>query len=191
MKKLICLTIVLLLVVSLFAACNQKPSAQENEQSALQDSVFNTDPTQAETQPPATEAEVTEPEEETTAPTQSALESADNLFDNIEATESAKDDVAEPTTPANQEATKPSTEPTEVPSLPSTDPTEEDKPMDYLTFQSMSGAEQRAFQESFESLDAFFEWYNDAKEAYDKENPPIEVGGNGVIDMEDLVGGNG
>lgn len=193
MKKLICLTIVLLLVVSLFAACNQKPSAQENEQSALQDSVFDADPTEAETQPPAEEAD-TQPsatEAETTAPTQSALESADTLFDNIEATEPVKENATEPTKPANQEATKPSTEPTEAPSQPSTDPTEEDKPMDYLTFQAMSGAEQRAFQESFESLDAFFEWYNDAKEAYEKANPPIEVGGNGVIDMEDLVGGNG
>ena len=60
--------------------------------------------------------------------------------------------------------------------------------MDYATFKAMSAAEQRAFQESFSSLDAFFEWYNAAKEAYDKENPPIEVGGDGVVTLPTTPG---
>ena len=55
--------------------------------------------------------------------------------------------------------------------------------MDFKTFQSLTGAEQRAFQESFESIEAFFAWYTAAKEAYDKANPPIEIGGNGVVTL--------
>lgn len=91
------------------------------------------------------------------------------------------------TQPSADSATQPSDSSGEVTTQPSTD---ENTPMDYKTFQAMTGAEQRAFQDSFESLDAFFEWYNAAKETYEKENPPIDVG-DGVIDMEDLVGGNG
>ena len=94
------------------------------------------------------------------------------------------------TQPSSTPATQPTT-PSSVPTQPSTPPTDETKPMDYLTFQAMSGAEQRAYQESFESLDAFFEWYNTVKEAYEKENPPIEIGGDGAVDWEDIIGGKG
>ena len=86
----------------------------------------------------------------------------------------------------SQPATQPSTQATQ----PSSAPKDPEK-MDYQTFQSLTGAEQRAFQESFESLDAFFEWYNAAKEAYDKENPSIEIGDSGVVDMTTLPGNNG
>ena len=60
--------------------------------------------------------------------------------------------------------------------------------MTYEQFQAMTGAEQRAHQDSFANLDDFFEWYNAAKETYEKENPSIEIGGNGEVD---LGGGNG
>ena len=55
----------------------------------------------------------------------------------------------------------------------------------------MTGAEQRAFQESFEDLDAFFAWFNAAKEAHEKENPSIEIGGSGEVDLGGLPSGNG
>ena len=58
----------------------------------------------------------------------------------------------------------------------------------YEQFQAMTGAEQFAYQSSFADLDAFFAWYNAAKETYEKENPSIEIGGDGVVDMEDLLG---
>ena len=68
------------------------------------------------------------------------------------------------------------------PAGPSKEPTSES----YEMFKAMTGAEQRAFQNSFESLDAFFEWYFAAKEAYDQAHPSIEVGGNGVVDLGTL-----
>lgn len=58
----------------------------------------------------------------------------------------------------------------------------------YEQFQAMTGAEQFAYQSSFADLDAFFAWYNAAKETYEKENPSIEIGSDGVVDMEDLLG---
>lgn len=83
-------------------------------------------------------------------------------------------------------ATQPTTTPTQPATQPTTQPTTPANPgagMDYQTFQAMTGAEQRAFQESFESLDAFFAWFTAAKEAYEQANPPIEVGGNGVVTL--------
>ena len=78
------------------------------------------------------------------------------------------------TKPATQSTTNPATQTTK----PSAKPEES---MTYEQFQAMTGAEQRAFQDSFESLDAFFAWYNAAKEAYEKENPSIEIGGNDEV----------
>jgi hypothetical protein len=60
--------------------------------------------------------------------------------------------------------------------------------MTYERFQAMTPAEQRAFQDSFEDLDAFFDWLDAAKEAYEKENPPIEIPDDGVIDPDDFLG---
>ena len=62
--------------------------------------------------------------------------------------------------------------------------------MDYETFQNLKPADQQAYMESFNDIEAFFDWYNAAKEAYDKAHPSIEVGGNGTIDMEQIMGGN-
>lgn len=59
--------------------------------------------------------------------------------------------------------------------------------IDYEEFTAMSPTQQRLYMESFESLDAFFEWYNAAKEVYEQAHPPIDVG-DGVIDMEDIIG---
>ena len=54
--------------------------------------------------------------------------------------------------------------------------------MTYEEFQNLTPAQMRAFEESFESKDAFFEWYNAAKDAYENANPPIDAG-NGTITL--------
>lgn len=59
--------------------------------------------------------------------------------------------------------------------------------MDFETFQNLEPSQQRAYQESFESIDAFYEWYSAAQEAYEQAHPAIEVG-DGVIDMNEIVG---
>ena len=90
------------------------------------------------------------------------------------------------TSSASSQPTGTSSVPSSSASVPATQPSSAPKDpvkMDYQTFQSMTGAEQRAFQDSFESIEAFFAWYNTAKEAYEKENPSIEVGGDGVVTL--------
>ena len=54
----------------------------------------------------------------------------------------------------------------------------------------MSGAEQQEYMMSFSSIEAFFEWFNAAKAKYDAEHPSIEIGGDGSIDLGDIIGGN-
>ena len=82
-----------------------------------------------------------------------------------ETTEATENTEAVETTGATEpEATQAATEPTE--STPAQKPEE----MDYETFYyQMDGKQQRLFMESFESMDAFYDWLNAAKEAYEKE----------------------
>lgn len=60
----------------------------------------------------------------------------------------------------------------------------------YEEYMNMSGEDQMAYFESFASVEDYFAWYNEAKAAYDKQNPPIEIE-DGSIDLGELMGGNG
>ncbi len=53
----------------------------------------------------------------------------------------------------------------------------------------MSPNEQMQYMESFSSVEAFFSWYNAAKDAYGKANPSIEIGGDGSVDLDQILGG--
>lgn len=65
---------------------------------------------------------------------------------------------------------------------------EADTSMTYDEFRKLSPADQQKHMETFEDIESFFEWYNLAKETYEKENPPILLDGT-EIDAEDLLGG--
>ena len=60
----------------------------------------------------------------------------------------------------------------------------------YESYNAMSAEDQQAFYLSFADPQDFFNWYNKAKEEYDKSNDNIIVGEDGVIDLEDLIGGS-
>lgn len=161
MKKTNFMTAVLLVVaILLMAACtpipgNNAPTPSSSLAGGLEDNtLFGDGTSSASSQPTGTSS----------VPSSSA---------SVPATQSS----TQATQPSTQ-ATQPSTQATQPSSAPK-DPVK----MDYQTFQSMTGAEQRAFQDSFESIEAFFAWYNAAKEAYEKENPSIEVGGDGVVTL--------
>lgn len=167
MKKTIYLTVALLLSVTILVACSTNaPASSENELGGLEDNTVFDNPSDGGDAQQSTSS---------TAPSSSTQD----------VTQPSADSATQPSDSSGEVTTQPSTG--EVTTQPSSG---ENSTMDYKTFQAMTGAEQRAFQDTFESLDAFFEWYNAAKETYEKENPPIDVG-DGVIDMEDLVGGNG
>lgn len=116
------------------------------------------------------------------------LDTAPTVETVVDAT--ASTDPTVNTTPATEptEITTPPTEPdsTEDPTTPSTDDSNSSI-TDYEAYHNMSGEEQKAFIDSFESIEAFFVWYNAAKAEYEAQNPGIDVG-DGEID---LGGGNG
>ena len=75
---------------------------------------------------------------------------------------------------SNSETNGPSEEPEVI------DPTE------YERFMNMTPAEQRAFMEDFDDIEAFFDWYNAAKFAYEQANPAIDVG-EGDINIGEII----
>lgn len=117
------------------------------------------------------------------------------------------DDFWDETEPAKEETVSEETEAAEQTEL--TEPTEEQpaetvpetsvpaepaetvaKTTEYEWFHALSGEEQEAYMDSFDSIAAFFEWYNAAKAEYEELHPSIEVG-DGNIDLGQIIGGKG
>ena len=65
----------------------------------------------------------------------------------------------------------------ETPSVPSYE-----NQITYEEYNALSGEEQEAYFNTFPSVESFFEWYNAAREEYEKNNTAIEIG-DGTIDI--------
>lgn len=118
-----------------------------------------------------------------------------------EATNPKTEDPKDVTTPS-EEATEPTEE--TPPSEEVTEPTEETTPSEetvppteggnqgsagktaYEDYINMTGEQQLAFMQSFDSMEAFFAWLNAAKAEYEAQNPGTDVGDGNI----DLSGGN-
>ena len=174
MKKTIFLTVALLLTVLLLTACANTPestSPSESKQGALQDNTYFGDG----------------------SGTGSVQQSTNSTAPGTYVPGTSVPDTSVPSTSVPSTSVPSTSAPdTSLPTTqPSTSPSGPNTSLTYEQFQALTGAEQRAYQESFENLDVFFEWYNAAKETYEKENPPIEIGPDGDVDLDDLAGGNG
>ena len=87
-----------------------------------------------------------------------------------EAPTTPKDNPAEtnPTEPDSSEGTEPApSEPT--PSVPPVA-----NGVTYVEYYQMTGEQQQAFINSFDSIEAFFAWHTAAKEAYEESWTPID-----------------
>lgn len=60
------------------------------------------------------------------------------------------------------------------------------KSLDYATYVSMSAEDQYEFYKTFKSSDDFLDWYNNAKQEYDKNHKSETINPGDVIDL----GGN-
>ena len=100
-----------------------------------------------------------------------------------------------PTTPKATEpkATEPSaTKPTEpAPTTPQNKPTGEegveDNDFGYDAYMEMSGEDQKAFIDSFDSMEEFFNWLNSAREE-DAEKNDVIIVGDGTVDLGAIGG---
>ena len=59
----------------------------------------------------------------------------------------------------------------------------------YEEYHAMTPEAQQKFFNKFESVEAFFVWYNAAKAKYEKDNAAIEIGSGGQIDLGEVIGG--
>ncbi len=57
-------------------------------------------------------------------------------------------------------------------------------------YEAMSGAERQEHFQQFESPSDYLQWMNEAKAAYDKTHPTIEVGPGGNVDLSEIIKGN-
>ena len=163
-KTLLCLAAVLLLLV----ACGKKAedaSATVPTEEALMEATTETAETEASV--PAVE---------------------DSIFDDETLPDTTEEATTEPTeTTQPTEATE-ATEPQETTAPTEPAPTtQEPVKTDYEAFQDMTSEEQQTVMNSFSSMDAFFDWYYNAKAEYEAANPPIDVG-DGEIDFGDIAG---
>lgn len=104
----------------------------------------------------------------------------DSIFDDVIIEAAEEEKTAKSQVPTDSSGNTPA-----VTEAPSELPAPGD--MDFGTFKTMAPSRQRAYQESFESIDAFYDWYEAAQEAYDKEHTPIEIV-DGIVDMSEFVG---
>lgn len=77
--------------------------------------------------------------------------------------------------------------------LETADATEESAPsrpstlLSYEEYNALSGEEQQEYFNRFSSVEAFFEWYNEAKAKYEEEQGRVEITGSD-INIGDIVG---
>ena len=61
---------------------------------------------------------------------------------------------------------------------------------EYEAYIALSPEEQQAYFLSFSSYEDFFEWFHTVKDAYEALQDRIEIGGDGNVDIGDLIEGN-
>lgn len=96
-----------------------------------------------------------------------------------------EDSIFDDDTTAGQQNQSPTdaTQGQETPSSPTVTHDSNVQSLDYESFRALTPAQQREYQESFPSMDAFFEWYNAAYEAYKEDNPPTIIDGSGTVTL--------
>ena len=89
-------------------------------------------------------------------------------------------DGAEENRPSGQ--TPETLEANENPSVPDQEDAGDEK-VDYLRYHDMSSEEQKAFVESFSSIDEFFKWHEQAQKEYESTKNDIVVDDDTVIEL--------
>ena len=200
-KKYVVLSVITLIIIAVltFGGCKEnknpettmKPTATPFQGSGLEDSIFGDD------------EELTEDNKNEGNKEPSKNENGDKVTGKPQATP-VKDNKEE--TVKNENKITQAPKPSQTPSVginddigftnddpahkpePTASPAPGHKYIDYETYRAMKPSEQQKYMESFNDMDAFFDWYNAEKDKYNKENPSIEVDG-GVIDLEDIANG--
>lgn len=57
----------------------------------------------------------------------------------------------------------------------------------YEEYLALSAEEQKAYIESFDTIDDFMEWVIEARDKYNEEHASPELDGDGVLDLNDYL----
>lgn len=163
-RRMISLLLAVVLVLSL-VGCKTKAKEEPIAAAPIPEGFFDQTKPADETETPA----VTEKEQEE-EPTTTSEEPTDGVQ-----SEETKETEATDATEATEETQKPTNTIVQM--------------TQYEWYHSLTGEQQMAYMETFESMDAFFDWYNAAKEEHEKERPSIDIG-DGYIDLDKIIGGN-
>ena len=163
-RRMISLLLAVVLVLSLMG-CKTKAKEEPIAAAPIPEGFFDQTKPADETETPA----VTEKEQEE-EPTTTSEEQTDGVQ-----SEETKATEATDATEATEETQKPTNTIVQM--------------TQYEWYHSLTGEQQMAYMETFESMDAFFAWYNAAKEEHEKERPSIDIG-DGYIDLDKIIGGN-
>lgn len=86
---------------------------------------------------------------------------------------------------------KPATDPSTGGSKGTTvDPNKKAQDVTWEEYEAMTGEQRQAHFEKFASPEAYLKWMTDAKAAYEKSHPTIDVGKDGTIDIGEIIGKN-
>lgn len=163
MKKIL-ISVMALAVVFIFVACADSATNTQQEGTTVAVTDSTTKP-------------------EVSIPTDSGI--ADSVFDDVSVpTDAVNGDSTDATGSTTAAVEEDDTTEEGKPATEATAPDTKPEDMTYEAFIALAPAEQRLYQESFSDLDAFFAWYNAAKEKYEKENPPIDI--DGPVDLGKL-----
>ena len=185
MKKIIAILLTVPLLIGSLIACSSD-APQSESVSVPTEFHFSEDTFSAETSAPSTEEHVpTEVQPiETQVPT---------LPSDVQpSTESAEETLPAQPTESTAGATEPSTQPTDPTVNQPTEPAVTEPALDeailalaaeYEAYVAMNSTEKATFQNSFSNYDAFFNWYNAARDAYNQAHPPVQISPNGVLDL--------
>ena len=70
------------------------------------------------------------------------------------------------------------------------DPNKKAQDVTWEEYEAMTGEQRQAHYEKFASPEAYLKWMTDAKAAYEKSHPTIDVGKDGTIDIGEIIGKN-
>lgn len=160
-RKIIAFAMAILMIASVFTGCGQKNAVSN-----------------VETQEPTITTETAAPEVTISPELQQALDEGwiveDWPEETTEATEATKSEETKP-----EETDPEETEPTET--APE-ETTAQVTITEYEWYLSLSAEAQQAFFESFDSIDAYFAWLNNAKAEFEEKQNATEIEG-GSIDL--------
>lgn len=183
---------VLLLVAILLLAVGCKNNADTADIADTTEATESSLPLETETNPVIPEEPVLGVgtlDESLTNPFENPEEAEQETTENSGSADNGNNDgsnTEEPSQSGNETPTEPDPTESEATEPDATEPEGGNTYVSYEEYNNMTPAEQVAYYNQFPSMEAFVEWYKEAKAEYDKEHGSVDVG-DGNIDLGDIV----